>query len=105
MSTRVTMNGIAAPITAVAYVNGREQINFQVPWELAGTARATMVVHGNGGQSAGLEVPLMTVQPEIFAITRGEGYLTVWATGLGDVTGRGSRGACSASRAQATRGQ
>ena len=34
--TSVLVNGIPAPLYAVANVNGQEQINFQVPWEVQG---------------------------------------------------------------------
>ena len=50
--TSVTLNDIAAPVIAVAAVNGQEQINFQVPYELAGAATATLVVTANGQSSA-----------------------------------------------------
>ena len=33
------LNGIAAPVIAVANVAGQEQINFQAPYELAGAHR------------------------------------------------------------------
>jgi uncharacterized protein (TIGR03437 family) len=34
--TSVLVNGIPAPIFAIANINGQEQINFQVPWEVQG---------------------------------------------------------------------
>jgi len=34
--TSVIVNGVPAPLYAVANVNGQEQINFQVPWEVQG---------------------------------------------------------------------
>ena len=83
----VTLNGIRAPILAVASVNGQEQINFQAPYELTGVNTATLVVTANGQTSAGINVPIVEAQPEIFAITRGPANTAVlWATGLGAVT-------------------
>lgn len=84
--TRVTLNGTAVPLVAVANVAGQEQINFQVPFELAGASRATLVVQANGASSEPVEVALAAVQPEIFAVTRTGDNLTIWATGLGAVS-------------------
>jgi uncharacterized protein (TIGR03437 family) len=82
----VQLNGVAAPIIAVADVNGQEQINFQVPYELAGASTASVVVSVNGESSAPVEVPIVNAQPEIFVITRSGGAATIWATGLGAVS-------------------
>jgi uncharacterized protein (TIGR03437 family) len=82
----VTLNGTRVPVVGTANVNGQEQINFQVPFELAGSARATLVVNANGASSAPVEVPIAPAQPEIFAVTRAGDSITVWATGLGAVT-------------------
>ncbi len=81
--TSVTINGIRVPLTAVASVNGQEQINFQVPYELTSASRATVVITANGQTSAPVEVPIVNAQPEIFAITRAGTNATIWATGLG----------------------
>ena len=82
----ITLNGIAAPILGVAAVNGQEQINFQVPYELAGASRAMLVVSANGQSSTPVEVPIVNAQPEIFVVTRDGSNLTLWATGLGPVS-------------------
>jgi uncharacterized protein (TIGR03437 family) len=84
--TRVTLNGSPVPLVAVASVNGQEQINFQVPFELAGQSRASLVVQAHGASSAPVEVALASVQPEIFAVTRSGDAITVWATGLGQIS-------------------
>jgi uncharacterized protein (TIGR03437 family) len=84
--TSLTLNGIAAPVIAVACVDGQEQINFQTPYELAGAANATLVVTANGQAGAPIEVPLTAVQPEIFAVTRSGMTITIWATGLGPLS-------------------
>jgi len=67
----VTVNGIRAPLFAVAYLSGQEQINFQVPRELAGASRATVVVSNNGTQSAPVEVNVLAAQPGIFLLSGG----------------------------------
>jgi hypothetical protein len=84
--TSVTMNGIRAPVIAVASITGQEQINFQVPYELAGSSRASIVVTANGRTGDPVSVAIVDVQPEIFAVTRNGSNATVWATGLGPVS-------------------
>ena len=79
--TSVLLNGIPAPIFAVANVNGQEQINFQVPWEIQGEAippqagltpitvtakpSASIVVVNNGVVSPALRALYSTIQPAI----------------------------------------
>ncbi len=90
--TTLTLNGTAVPIFAVADVKGQEQINFQVPWELAGASTATLVVSNNGTASAPVEVALSAVNPGIFAVVRGDTFATIYATGLGPVENRPATG-------------
>jgi uncharacterized protein (TIGR03437 family) len=61
--TSVIVNGVPAPLYAVANVNGQEQINFQVPWEVQGLdgpdgpytiPAAVIVVINNGSASPAL---------------------------------------------------
>jgi len=84
--TSVTLNGIPAPIIGVAAVNGQEQINFQVPYEVSGAQTASLVISANGQSSTPVQVTIVNAQPEIFAITRRGNDGTVWATGLGPVS-------------------
>lgn len=84
--TSVSLNGIAAPIIAVAAVNGQEQINFQVPYELSGVSTASLVITANGQSSSPVSVPIASLQPEIFTITRKGANITIWATGAGPVS-------------------
>ncbi|MDP2996510.1 MAG: hypothetical protein Q8N47_03415, partial [Bryobacterales bacterium] len=51
--TQVLVNNIPAPLFAVANVNRQEQINFQVPWEVAGANTVTVVVVNGNGRSGG----------------------------------------------------
>jgi hypothetical protein len=89
----VTLNGATVPVLAVARANGQEQINCQIPFELAGASRATLVVTANGASSAPVEINLSASQPEIFAITRSGDTATIWATGLGPVSNPPATGA------------
>jgi uncharacterized protein (TIGR03437 family) len=78
--TSVLVNGIPAPIFGIANVNGQEQINFQVPWEVQGTPiprvrispiitttqpAVSIVVVNNGTLSPALRAPFFNVQPAI----------------------------------------
>ena len=64
----VTVGGIAAPVLAVANQGGQEQVNFQVPAALRGRSSATVVVTRDGQASAGVEVPIVEVQPAIYTV-------------------------------------
>lgn len=64
--TTVTLNGIPAPLFAVAKVGTQEQINFQVPYEIAGQTSATVVVTNNGQSSVSIVAPVYASQPGIF---------------------------------------
>jgi uncharacterized protein (TIGR03437 family) len=59
----------AAPLLAVCNIYGREQINFQVPWEIARSTNSTAMVAitGAGGRKASASVPLYETQPGIFS--------------------------------------
>ncbi|MEJ7609530.1 MAG: hypothetical protein WKF37_25470 [Bryobacteraceae bacterium] len=77
---------------AVANVAGQEQINFQVPAELAGASSASLVITANGQSSAPLLVPLLSAQPELFPLaeaTRGS-TTSFYGTGFGPVANLGS---------------
>ncbi|HLK22064.1 MAG TPA: SBBP repeat-containing protein [Bryobacteraceae bacterium] len=71
LNTSVMINGSAAPLFAVDNVNGQQQINFQVPWELAAGSTASVVVENNGTSSAPLRVPVSAAQPGIFNYSSG----------------------------------
>ncbi len=100
----VTVNGVPAPLLAVANAGGGEQINFQIPWEAA-SASSVQVVVNNGIASSAATVELSVAQPGIFLIDGVNGatehldgavvstsnpaapgeYVVVFATGLGPV--------------------
>jgi len=66
MTTSLTVGGIAAPLIAVANANGAEQINFQVPWEVAGQGSVSIVVSNGGVSSQAVQVAVQAAQPGIF---------------------------------------
>jgi uncharacterized protein (TIGR03437 family) len=63
-----TMNGAAAPILAVANVNGDEQVNVQVPWTLLDEETVSVVVTADGVSSEPVEVDVLSAQPGVFLI-------------------------------------
>lgn len=66
MGISVTINGIPAPLFAVANVGGQQQINLQIPLELAGHTSVTIIVNNNGVLSAPITVNLAPAAPGIF---------------------------------------
>jgi uncharacterized protein (TIGR03437 family) len=66
--TSVRLSGIPAPILAVANVDGREQINIQVPFEFVGEYSRLVIVEvaTNGRSGYAPDVQLMQRQPAIF---------------------------------------
>ena len=73
LNVSVLVNGAAAPLFAVDNVNGQQQINFQVPWEVANGPNANIAVSNNGTTSATISVPVLAAQPGIinYAATGG----------------------------------
>lgn len=65
-AVRVLVNDLAAPLYAVANVNGMEQVNFQVPFEAANAGEVRVVVQRGGASSSGVAVPLLPRQPGVF---------------------------------------
>jgi uncharacterized protein (TIGR03437 family) len=64
-------NKFSAPIFAVDNVNGQQQINFQVPWEVAGQQSVVLQVVNNGALSPTVRVPVLAAQPGVFAYNIG----------------------------------
>jgi uncharacterized protein (TIGR03437 family) len=62
----ITVDGIAAPINTLANNNGQEQINFQVPIEIAGRPTASVIVTRQGAASAAVVVPVVELQPAVY---------------------------------------
>jgi uncharacterized protein (TIGR03437 family) len=77
--TRVWLNGIPAPLYFVAPA----QINFQVPWELAGEHEANLQVDNNGIASPPMRVQLSPFDPAVFTADqsgRGQGAIVIAGT-------------------------
>jgi uncharacterized protein (TIGR03437 family) len=68
LKTSVTIGGQAAPLDAIANVNGQEQINLQVPLAIAGQSSVPVVVNNNGVMSQPLQVKVLMAQPGIFTL-------------------------------------
>jgi uncharacterized protein (TIGR03437 family) len=66
----VMVNGSAAPLFAVDNVNGQQQINFQVPFEVSGTTAKIAVVN-NTSTGPTVAVPVLEAHPGIFNYTAG----------------------------------
>jgi uncharacterized protein (TIGR03437 family) len=62
----VTVDGLPAPILALANVHGVEQVNFQAPFEIAGRVAASVTVARNGAASSAAGVPVLELQPAVY---------------------------------------
>ena len=72
LNVQVLVNGTAAPLFAVDNANGQQQINFQVPYEVAAQgSTATVQVMDNGLPGNTITVPVIAAQPGIFTYTVG----------------------------------
>jgi uncharacterized protein (TIGR03437 family) len=85
LGASVQVNGIAAPLFAIASANGHEQINFQVPYEIPAGGKATVVVVNNGAASLPVEVDVLPAQPGIFT-TDGVRAAALHGVGLAPIT-------------------
>jgi uncharacterized protein (TIGR03437 family) len=109
--TQVTIGGVQAPLLYVS----PSQINFQVPWELAGQSLATIQVTTAIGNSSAVTVNLGAIAPAVFTAngsgsgqgdvftlqgqlavaatpaTRGQ-YVLIYCTGLGAVANQPATG-------------
>jgi uncharacterized protein (TIGR03437 family) len=77
--TVVLIGGWPAPLLSVTNLNGQEQINLQVPFELIpGTSTTVQIV--NNGQRVSVEgVPVYAAKPGIFEVPLGPGGLPLGA--------------------------
>jgi len=66
--TSVTVGGVLAPMFAVANINGAQQINLQVPFQVASQNSVSIVVNNSGVSSAPLQVPVVAAQPGVFTV-------------------------------------
>jgi uncharacterized protein (TIGR03437 family) len=66
LTDSLMVNGQPAALFAVDNVNGQQQINFQVPWEVANGASAMVAAGNNGTAGSSISVPVVEAQPGIF---------------------------------------
>ena len=66
--TQVLVNNIPAPLFAVANVDRQEQINFQVPWEVAGANTVTVVVVNGSARSTPRDYTVRGADPGLFTL-------------------------------------
>lgn len=83
-------------ISAFLFADFPGQINFQVPWELAGQTQALMTVTVDGVSSSAVTVPLATVGAGIFKIGQSQGAILIASSGevvapIGSISGRAAR--------------
>jgi uncharacterized protein (TIGR03437 family) len=71
LNVAVNVNGLPVPIFAVDNAAGQQQINFQTPWQVEGLSAAAISVTSNGVAGAAIFVPVLNVQPGIFAYSAG----------------------------------
>lgn len=74
--TSVTVSGYRAPLYAVASVGNQEQINFQVPWEVAAGATEAVIVTNSARQSDTIQIPVLAAHPGIFLLAEGHAAAT-----------------------------
>jgi uncharacterized protein (TIGR03437 family) len=94
LGTTVRVNGVAAPLYAVARANGLDQVVFQVPYETPAGGKVQVVVTNNGVESAPIGVDVLPAQPAVFTsdgvhaagspVAPGN-VAVLWITGLGAV--------------------
>jgi uncharacterized protein (TIGR03437 family) len=66
LTDSLTVNNQQAALFAVDNVNGQQQYNFQVPWEVASGSTVTISASNNSTASASITVPVLAAQPGIF---------------------------------------
>lgn len=71
LDVAVHVNGSPVPLFAIDNVNGQQQINFQVPWEVANQTTATIEVLRSGVVSQSATVPVVAAQPGIINYSSG----------------------------------
>jgi uncharacterized protein (TIGR03437 family) len=70
LNDAVLVNTQAVPLFAVDNLNGQQQINFQVPWDVAGVS-VNIAVINNGITGSSISVPVLDAQPGLFSYNVG----------------------------------
>ncbi len=73
--TSVTVGGVPAPLFNVININGTEQINLQIPFEVAGQTSVPVVVNNGTASNAAVLAQVLPAQPGIFTIGANAGAI------------------------------
>jgi uncharacterized protein (TIGR03437 family) len=113
---RILVDGVPAPLYAIARANNLEQVSFQAPFELQGHNSALVTVERDGMASSPVHVPVFGVQPGVFSLDGVEalvvrhpdgtlvspenplvrgGYAILYVSGLGPVSHQPGTGAAA----------
>jgi uncharacterized protein (TIGR03437 family) len=71
LTDSLIVNNQPVALFAVDNVNGQQQYNFQVPWEVASGPNVTIAASNDDTSSASITVPVLTAQPGIFNYSTG----------------------------------
>jgi uncharacterized protein (TIGR03437 family) len=69
----LSVNGVPAPIYQISNTNGKQQVTFQTPCEVAPTTNGTVVIQLSGGTTTVPGVLILAAQPGIFFSTGADG--------------------------------
>ncbi len=58
---------VRSTLSVCSACDGQEQVNFQAPFEIRGRITASVIVTRNGQSSAAVDVPVLDVQPAVYA--------------------------------------
>jgi uncharacterized protein (TIGR03437 family) len=70
---QLSVNGVPAPIYQISNTNGKQQVTFQTPCEVAPTTNGTVVIQLSGGTTTVPGVLILAAQPGIFFTTGADG--------------------------------
>ena len=73
--TSVTVGGVAAPLFNVINIGGTEQINLQIPFEVAGQTSVPVVVNNGTASNVAVLAQVLPAQPGIFTIGANAGAI------------------------------
>jgi uncharacterized protein (TIGR03437 family) len=69
----LSVNGVPAPIYQISNTNGKQQVTFQTPCEVAPSTTGTVVIQLSGATTTVPNVVILAAQPGIFFSTGGDG--------------------------------
>jgi len=69
----LSVNGVPAPIYQLSNTNGKQQVTFQTPCEVAPSTNGTVVIQLSGATTSVTGVLILAAQPGIFSYTGSDG--------------------------------